>query len=78
MSEHVPRQPLPPPHPAKAVIVARGETITHVARAIDCRADVLGQVLNRRRSSSARLRRAVSDYLGLPEAECFFESEVVA
>lgn len=78
MSERRHRPPLPTPHPAKAIIVGRGLTVTHVANAIGYGPDVVGQVLNRRRSSSERMRRALCDYLELPESECFFDTEAVA
>ncbi len=78
MPERQHRRPLPPPHPAKAIIVGRGLTVGHVAREVGYSRDLLGQVLNRRRSSSERLRRALCDYLELPESDCFFDTEAVA
>lgn len=59
------------PQPVKAIIVARGLTIKHIAEESQCNAPTFRDVLNRRRQSWPALRFRVSTVLALPEAELF-------
>jgi len=60
-----------PPHPAKAVIVGRGERITEAAEAVGVNSHTLGRILNRQVVPWPALRRRLSEHLGLPESELF-------
>lgn len=65
------------PHPAKAIIVARGEKIGTVAERIGTNAHTLGRVLNRKASSWPALRQRLAEDLGLAEEELFFPDGAV-
>lgn len=68
----------PRPHPAKALIVGNGRTLADVAESIGYNPHLLGRVLNRRVQSWPRIRRALSDELGVPESELFDDDAAVA
>jgi transcriptional regulator with XRE-family HTH domain len=63
------------PHPAKAVIVARGERQCDVADAVGIKPASLSLVLNRRVASWPAIRTRLSEYLGLPESELFLNDD---
>jgi hypothetical protein len=63
------------PHPAKAIIVARGERQTDVAAAVGYTPGSLNLVLNRRVASWPAIRARLSEYLGLPESELFLNDD---
>ena len=62
-------------HPAKLAIVARGETQTHVARAIGYRLATLNQALNGEARASGPLKAKLAEYLGLPAGDLFDEDD---
>jgi hypothetical protein len=64
------------PHPAKGIIVARGERLNAVAVKIGADPGLFCLVLNRRTASWPNLRARLSQYLGVPESELFFDSDV--
>lgn len=70
--------PRPRPHPAKAVIVGSGRTLTDVAESIGYNPHLLGRVLNRRVQSWPRIRQALANELGVPESELFDDASVAA
>lgn len=63
--------PQQPPHPAKSVIVGRGETITEAADAIGVNPHTFGRVLNKKAATWPAFRRKLSEHLGLPESDLF-------
>lgn len=63
----------PIPHPAKALIIARGERLNAAAKAVDVNAHTLGRVLNGHVPPWPALRRRVAEHLGLAEHEVWNE-----
>lgn len=61
------------PHPAKAVIVGRGELIKEAAAAVGVAPSVLSNVLNGHNAPWPALRRRLSEHLGMPESELFHD-----
>lgn len=64
-----------PPHPAKAVIVGRGERISEAAAAVQVNAHTLGRVLNKKAEPWPALRQRLAEHLGRPESELFDNGE---
>jgi lambda repressor-like predicted transcriptional regulator len=64
---------VPRVHPAKALIVASGESYADAARATGYSPGVLTRVLNGSARTWPKLRTAVADHLGLPESECWLD-----
>jgi transcriptional regulator with XRE-family HTH domain len=65
----------PVPQPAKAILIARGETIKEGAEAVGVNAHTFGRVLNGHVAPWPRLRQALADYLGEP-VEVLFRDPV--
>lgn len=63
------------PHPAKAVIVGRGEQLNEVAAACDINPGTFGRILNGYVEAYPALRKKLSEYLGKPESELFYDRD---
>jgi transcriptional regulator with XRE-family HTH domain len=60
-------------HPARLVLVERGETIRQCAAAIEYNPQHVSRVLRGLDRPSRRLRRALATHLGLPESALFHD-----
>ncbi len=68
--------PLSRIHPARLVLVERGETIRDCAAAVDYNPHWVSRVLRGLDRPSGRFRRALAAHLGMPE-EALFDSELL-
>jgi len=61
------------PHPAKALIVGRGERINEAATEVGCNPHTFGRVLNGYVEPWPALRQKLADHLGVSDAELWHD-----
>jgi transcriptional regulator with XRE-family HTH domain len=64
-------QDYPVPHPIKAVLAGRRQTITGLSAAVGVNPSTLGRVINGYVAPWPGLRRKASEALGIPESDLF-------
>jgi transcriptional regulator with XRE-family HTH domain len=60
-------------HPARLILVERGETIRQCAAAIEFNHQHVSRILRGLQRPSRRFRKALAAHLGVPESELFHD-----